>query len=914
LSMATAKGDNVVTLDSIAKMAQRSSGNYLNLRRQRIDDRGIESVVQWCKEAGSTFTHIGLTDNDVGDEGVAHLTAAAADGSICVHGLFLSTNQIGCAGVRNLARQLSRETNEIVKLGLNFNEKIGCGGAQILAKAIPLSNLEVLGLTSCKVGDRGCIALAHALESGSCRMTRLFLNGNLIGDDGACAMAKFLTKSNSSSSLLRLGLAQCQYSNTGAAALRTALGANSSLERLCMFGNPEVDEEEYQKLRQTSRVNLESLHGNKSATESRAEGAEGAEGVEGAGIDTEEVRMAINAGVSLAPSVVTTTVVVPAGGCGIGVDSGVERSSGDRVEDSFNMTSTSSLVLLLHRKNCGLQLSVVGSLSAHSVASVASLSRSFRRHFGTRSLVWRVLLQRDFWSARCEPLCTHAEHHWRTLYQHAATGATTSASQIERNGRGGSMKGRKIFVCEVCAAGAGGGEQRFGLLKKLHNHLRRVHNIVYEDADTDVLIGAVGAGGGGECSISGMGAEMVQERPQHERRADLDRMRHRYAAVDPSPPAHMQDTTGYVYLLYPPPSPLPYPSFGCCCGGVKCGVGDDESAGGEGGSSCGVGMVGRRLFLQARGKHGKQGSQQAGHALVVGVKQTTVRMADGEDAVQELVEVQYVGAADAATVVCAHPPHLSLEPPSSIRITAPLRLQLVALQPGPCVIVTAVTRHYRDLCYSQCESGDSVVEIGSSYGLSTRILAHQAFGLYSADLKTRERTGRVVALEVSKPLLVECRDGSMACWKHYKPSSPSPVNVSGDGSKDGSKYGSKANTSGNTQGHWIEGWHEDVEWELLDAVDTQEPARAQLLQALEGPAGIDIDKVFIDIGGNRAIEDGLLSLIQFVQAKFQPKLIVVKNSALAISACGQFHKQRGSNCEPTHAVPQCAKWLDSLSA
>jgi hypothetical protein len=937
-SVAAAKVGCAFTVDSVANMAQRSTGNYLNMRRQNIDNQGVASVIQWCKDAdpAKNFTHLGLTDNNIGDDGVSRLMVAVADGSICVHGIFLSTNQIGCAGVRRLAQHLCKETNEMVKVGLNFNEKIGCGGAQILAKAIPFSNLEVLGLTHCNICNRGCIALARALEANPC-ITRLFLNDNMIGDEGAVAMATMLTKSSTSSRLLRLGLAQCKYTSEGAAALRTALKTNRNLERLCMFGNEGIGSEEHNRLQQTERINLEPLHGS-GAKNGRQEVATPGVRVDGSSAE-EEARLGVKVPRPAAPAVAVAAVA----------------ATTSEVGEDPNVASTLSLALWMHPRHLHLLQLITRFLPAASVAKISSLNRHFRKQLGAlepgrRSLVWWMLLQRDYWSPRCEPLCSHKEHHWRTIYQHAALGATTAgaattaAAGADDDGnnvsynvsakklkamrtKGGSMKGRKIFVCEVCEMEGAGSNQRFGLLKKLHNHLRRTHNITCAeisdgDAGASAANGRGGAAGHAQsCCTSGdigiMGSMMQQEQPHLEMRQELTRMRHRYPAVNPMSDAHLLDRSGYVHLLYPPPPPLPLPSFGCCCAKTGCQQGGGIDLGLGGGCSGGVSMVGRRIFVHARGKHSKQGGQHSRHALVLGVKQREVKVngEGGEGVLQELVEVKYVDAAaddDAATVVCAHPPHFPVTPSaSSASQVPPLRLQLVAVQPGPCVIVTAVTRHFRDLCYSQCELGDSVVEIGSSYGLSTRIIAHQVFGLHQARRKAaegkgrvvavEEGKGRVVAVEVSRPLLADCRNGSMQCWNNQMSASV----------PEGGKNDNDMNRGAeNKQGRWHADWYKLVEWELLDAVDHSEGARAKVRNVLVG----QIDKVFIDIGGNRAVEDGLLSLVQFVQAEIQPKVIVVKCAALAMSACGHVaaHNPNGSKCEPTDAVPHCAKWLASF--
>jgi hypothetical protein len=223
-------------------------------------------VIHWCRESDPKhgFTNIGLTDNNLSDTGLSNLLKADRLHQVSLVGLFLSTNNIGCAGIRSLSQWLCSRDCQIVKVGLNFNPDIGCSGARLLANSIPNSSLQVLGLTSCNIGDKGCLALAAALSEPSCQITRLFLNKNPISDTGGLAMAAMLEATSESpiqSCLLRLGLSNTHISSIGSAALRKSLKINLGLERLCMYGNPKIDQHEYEKLKQTARVNLMNLRG-----------------------------------------------------------------------------------------------------------------------------------------------------------------------------------------------------------------------------------------------------------------------------------------------------------------------------------------------------------------------------------------------------------------------------------------------------------------------------------------------------------------------------------------------------------------------------------------------------------------------------------------------------------------------------
>eukprot|EP00746_Dinoflagellata_sp_MGD_P096418 gnl/MRDRNA2_/MRDRNA2_386452_c0_seq1.p1 gnl/MRDRNA2_/MRDRNA2_386452_c0~~gnl/MRDRNA2_/MRDRNA2_386452_c0_seq1.p1 ORF type:complete len:190 (+),score=25.44 gnl/MRDRNA2_/MRDRNA2_386452_c0_seq1:33-572(+) len=173
-------------------------------------------------------------------------------GSIRIQGLYLSSNNLTFAGMHAVSQIMVAQDGHIKTVGLNYNSGIGCRGAKELASPLQRSCLSVLGLSHCEIGSSGCGALARALEHQA-TMTRLYLNGNLICDEGALHMAAMLSVNRS---LLRLGLGYNQISDVGSEALRAALLINDVFERLCIFGNSGITAAEFKQLRQLPTVNL----------------------------------------------------------------------------------------------------------------------------------------------------------------------------------------------------------------------------------------------------------------------------------------------------------------------------------------------------------------------------------------------------------------------------------------------------------------------------------------------------------------------------------------------------------------------------------------------------------------------------------------------------------------------------------
>jgi hypothetical protein len=140
------------------------------------------------------------------------------------------------------------------------------------------------------------------------------------------------------------------------------------------------------------------------------------------------------------------------------------------------------------------------------------------------------------------------------------------------------------------------------------------------------------------------------------------------------------------------------------------------------------------------------------------------------------------------------------------------RLTLVKDRAMRRLLICGDTAHYRTLARTQVTARDSVLEIGSSYGVATDVL-FAASG------------GKVTGLDNSPSLVAESR----ARYPH-------------------------------------------CEFRLCDALEGWEV----LLQHAGGAT-----VVFIDIGGNREVENGVLELLQFVETRLAcVTLVVIKNRAL----------------------------------
>ena len=142
-----------------------------------------------------------LSRNGIGAQGCTAMAQALSSNRVLTS-LSLKDNPVGADGAEKLASMLhSNQTIERLNL-------MGCGigdeGGEALASALRVStsHLQVLALRFNGISDRGCLAIAQALETNT-SLTELGLNNNEITDDGVACLAITLTK-NTTLSLLRL--------------------------------------------------------------------------------------------------------------------------------------------------------------------------------------------------------------------------------------------------------------------------------------------------------------------------------------------------------------------------------------------------------------------------------------------------------------------------------------------------------------------------------------------------------------------------------------------------------------------------------------------------------------------------------------------------------------------------------------
>ena len=109
-------------------------------------------------------------------------------------------------------------------------------------------NIRHLLFQFCHLGDQGSLHIAEILKKPSCKLHRLIISDDTLGDLGVDYLAKAL---EINTSLKLLYLTDNRITDTGCQSLLQMLQVNSSLEQIKLAGNSEVSENMNAKLAST---------------------------------------------------------------------------------------------------------------------------------------------------------------------------------------------------------------------------------------------------------------------------------------------------------------------------------------------------------------------------------------------------------------------------------------------------------------------------------------------------------------------------------------------------------------------------------------------------------------------------------------------------------------------------------------
>lgn len=217
-------------------LKQLSLLQSLRLSGNPIGPQGLQVLLQ--EGQLGRIPLVDLWECDIADDGAALLGQAMAQGTTKFQRLVLHMNGIGNVGIQALALGIM-SCPSLTDLDLYCNN-IDHEGIQVLAPALPYSNIERLNLRANQIGPCGAKSLAMVLKDTPA-LRKLLLCHNGIGDEGAGYLASALAGKHARDPnipwLEELSLSFNELSIASVKAFASMLVTNASLKRLNLTGN-----------------------------------------------------------------------------------------------------------------------------------------------------------------------------------------------------------------------------------------------------------------------------------------------------------------------------------------------------------------------------------------------------------------------------------------------------------------------------------------------------------------------------------------------------------------------------------------------------------------------------------------------------------------------------------------------------
>jgi Ran GTPase-activating protein (RanGAP) involved in mRNA processing and transport len=155
---------------------------HLGFYRAGLGDEGVDALVDILRPRDSMLKALEVVDCGITANGCTYLGIALKT-NIGLLSLVLDHNEIGDEGVANLSRQGLMVNKTLQFLSLKYCG-LGLGGARTLAaEIIPHCPMPSLVLAGNMLGNEGALALAGALSKKECQLKNLDLQNCFFGDD-----------------------------------------------------------------------------------------------------------------------------------------------------------------------------------------------------------------------------------------------------------------------------------------------------------------------------------------------------------------------------------------------------------------------------------------------------------------------------------------------------------------------------------------------------------------------------------------------------------------------------------------------------------------------------------------------------------------------------------------------------------
>ncbi|KAM4583763.1 NACHT, LRR and PYD domains-containing protein 3-like [Odontesthes bonariensis] len=222
-------GYNSISDDGVRELVKGLNDENCRLKALRLQGCGVTS--QACEylatalKRSQKLQELDVGCNEIGDEGLRHLSSGLRDPNCQLETLKLSQCNIEQRGCYHLASSLQKNPVSLKVLDLSINT-VGNEGATELFKKFDISNLRKLEMYHCGLTALSCGHIGKALKSETSTLVELNLSNNRLKDAGFQVICEGMY---AWCSLERLNVSRCGITGKGCIYLAKVLCSVSQL-------------------------------------------------------------------------------------------------------------------------------------------------------------------------------------------------------------------------------------------------------------------------------------------------------------------------------------------------------------------------------------------------------------------------------------------------------------------------------------------------------------------------------------------------------------------------------------------------------------------------------------------------------------------------------------------------------------
>ncbi|XP_072240220.1 NACHT, LRR and PYD domains-containing protein 14-like [Leuresthes tenuis] len=222
-------GYNSISDDGVRNLVKGLNDESCRLKALRLQGCGVTSqacaYLATALKRSQKLRELDVGCNEIGDEGLRHLSSGLRDPNCQLETLKLSQCNIEQKGCYHLGSSLQKNPASLKVLDLSINT-VGNEGASELFKKFNISNLRKLEMYHCGLTALSCGFIGEALKSESSTLAELNLSNNRLKDAGFQLICEGMY---AWCSLERLNVSRCGITGKGCIYLAKVLCSVSQL-------------------------------------------------------------------------------------------------------------------------------------------------------------------------------------------------------------------------------------------------------------------------------------------------------------------------------------------------------------------------------------------------------------------------------------------------------------------------------------------------------------------------------------------------------------------------------------------------------------------------------------------------------------------------------------------------------------